>query len=101
MEKGLACRSRCEEDAQKLARLIDRNISLSPTVGKRMLAARRNGLITAGFFIVIGIIFIAQTYASRGRHLPFMYAFGVVFVIYGLIRLFRVPSLTNMPSERG
>jgi hypothetical protein len=87
-DKGLACRGRCEGDVEDLINLIDRNVSMAPTINKRMATARRGSIISYGFFMVTGaILFLAGV--PRG-HPRFIVWLGAAFVVYGLLMLIRV-----------
>src|SRR5205823_9870456 len=56
--KGLACRSRCEEDAKAVIGLIDRNIKISPRAAKLLDAGRGVRAGASTFNLVIGAIFV-------------------------------------------
>jgi hypothetical protein len=87
-DKGLACRGHCEADVQDLINLIDRNLSMASTIGKRTSAARRGSIISYGFFMVAGtILFLAP---GREGHPRFIIWLGAAFVVYGLVMLIRV-----------
>jgi len=71
-----------------LISLIDRNVSMAPTINKRMATARRGSIISYGFFMVTGaILFLAGV--PRG-HPRFIVWLGAAFVVYGLLMLIRV-----------
>jgi hypothetical protein len=91
LSQGLACKSRCEEDAQKLIRLIQDNIKLSPTSSSLIRASRRGGLIAAAFYIVIGLLF-----AGWGIHddMSLIIALGACMGIFGVVSLVRVLRIT-------
>jgi len=92
LEKGLACRSHCEEEAKQLIRYIDNSIALMPTVSRRIKAARRTGVYSALFYIICGALFCRM---SIHRHIDLLTALGAVFVIYGLIVLVNSLRMTR------
>lgn len=96
MEKGLACKERCEEDVKSLIRLIQNNIRLSPTSSSIIRASKRGGLIASGFYIVLGLVF-----AGGGFHddMPLITAMGGCFVIFGIISLIRVSRINSPPIQ--
>ncbi len=95
LSQGLACKSRCEEDVQTLIRLIQNNIKLSPTSSRIIRASRRGGMITAGFYMVLGAMFIGWGLHDR---MSFIVAMGACFIVFGGIALIRVLRITS-PSE--
>lgn len=77
---------------QNLIRLIQNNIKLSPTSSNIIRASRRSGVITSGFYIVLGVMF-----AGWGIHdeMSLIIAMGVCFATFGVISLVRVLRITS------
>jgi hypothetical protein len=80
--KGLACRGRCETDAQAVIQLIDRNIHLSITATNYTLATRIVRSSTAIFNFFIGGIFIVWSLTDFDRF-KFLLVLGIGFIVYG------------------
>jgi len=80
--KGLACRSRCEDDVKALIGLIEQNIKLSPRADKLLEIGRgiRNG--ASIFNLVVGAIFIF--WGLSDTRFTFVLILGVCFVLYGM-----------------
>jgi len=86
--KGLACRGRCEADAQAVIQLIEQNVRHMDVV-ERALQGRRSVLqqssstryATGLFLAVAGAIF---TITGSVEELPFAFALGIAFLIFGV-----------------
>jgi hypothetical protein len=94
--KGLACKSRCEEDVRNVIKLIQNNIKLSPASSNFIRAARRGGMLAAGFYIVLGLMFFGW-----GLHdqMSLIIAMGACFAIFGVISLIRVLRITAPQAQ--
>ena len=91
LSKGLACKSRCEEDVQNMIQLIDNNIKLSPTSTSIIRASRIGGLIASVFYIVIGLMFTGWGYHDD---MSLIIALGMCITIYGVVSLVRMLRIT-------
>jgi len=80
--KGLACRGRCEADAQALIQLIDRNIQLSTTSTNLIKSSRGVRSSAALFEFALGGIFVAWAFTDLER-LKFLIILGAVFIAHG------------------
>ncbi len=91
--KGIACRDRCEEDAQQLIALVDRNIR----VGAQNIYGRlrRRQIGSALFYIVLGGGLLCL--GLRDSYESFSAIIGGLFVLYGLFslsQLIKAPDAT-------
>ena len=80
--KGLACRGRCEADARALIQLIERNIQLSGATANLIRTGRSVRSSTALFQFAFGAIFIAWGMTDLSRF-KFLIVLGVVLITYG------------------
>jgi len=82
LNKGLACRGRCEADVRALIELVDRNIKLSPTT-TRLIESNRS-LRASGFIFnfVFGAVFVAWGLQDKERF-SFVTIPGVCFLLFG------------------
>jgi hypothetical protein len=78
LPKSLACRGRCEADAQAVTRLIDRNIQITTTSSR--FGARYGAGI---FYLVMGILFITWGLLNFER-VGFIAILGFAFLAYGI-----------------
>jgi hypothetical protein len=86
LTKGLACRGRCETDAQALIQLIDRNIQLSGT-STRLIQSSRVVRSGSGIFHVgMGSLFLI--WGLTDERLRLITLMGAGFIAYGLYWLF-------------
>ncbi len=81
LTKGLACRGRCEGDAQAVIQLIERNIQLSATSLRMMKTNTRLRFGAAIFHIAMGVLFIV--WGLRADNLRLIVVLGVGFIGYG------------------
>jgi hypothetical protein len=82
LTKGLACRGHCEDDAQALIQLIERNIQISST-SSNLVQQSRGVRLSAGFFhIIMGVLFVAWGFRDIDR-LSLLVVLGVGFIAYG------------------
>jgi hypothetical protein len=87
MDKGLACRGRCEDDVRSLITLIDRNVSSSAATNQILKRSSVTAYGSGVFLSFLGAIFIIMGY--RHPRLDFTFYMGTAFLIYGLWTLFR------------
>ena len=80
--KGLACRSRCEDDARAVIALIDQNIKISPRAAKLLDAGRGVRAGASTFNLVIGAIFVLWGLTDPDRF-TFLIILGVCFLVFG------------------
>ena len=80
--KGLACRSRCEDDAKAVISLIDQNIKLSPRTARLLEAGRGARAGGAIFLFVMGAIFVFWGLTDKDRF-TFLIILGVSFLAFG------------------
>jgi hypothetical protein len=59
LQKGLACRGRCETDVQSVIDLVDRNIKLMPQTARLLESGRKVKSSASVFNLVTGLVFIA------------------------------------------
>lgn len=83
LNKGLACRGRCEEDVRALIEIIDRSMKLEPTTTGLIQAGGSARLAGALFFLACGAIFLIFGLMS-GREFDFATVLGGCFIAYGL-----------------
>jgi hypothetical protein len=77
--------------------MIRNSISVSPTASNLVRASRRGGVISAIFYMVIGSLFAGW---GIREHLSLIMALGAAFVVFGIITLVRVLSITSASSQR-
>jgi len=84
LPKSLACRGRCEADAQAVTQLIERNIQLS-TNSPQLVKLNRNGRVGTGIlYIVLGTVFV---FTGLRDQLNFLSVVGVGFIAFGIYTL--------------
>jgi len=101
--KGLACRGRCEAAVSEVIALIDSNIQHLPTTRGFVAAARRTGLISSGFLVVMGVLFFWWGIRSGGSF-DMLSIMGIAFLAFGLIhfvRTLRVAPVQRDSASRG
>jgi hypothetical protein len=74
-----------------LITLIQNNVKLSSTSTSLVGGVRRGGVIGAGFNLVLGVLFVMW---GLRDDISFITALGAVFVLFGLVSLFRVLRIT-------
>jgi hypothetical protein len=85
LPKSLACRGRCEADAQALTQLIDRNIQISGT-SLRLARTGRNSRVVIGIFhVAIGVVFLIGGLHDQLRVISFL---GIALIAYGIYWLY-------------
>jgi hypothetical protein len=84
LDKGLACRGRCEQDVRAVIQLVERNIRMEPTAS-RLLQSGRLARLAAGLFMLgSGALFLIF-----GLFEGFLFgiALGSCFIVYGVFVL--------------
>ncbi len=89
--KGLACRGRCEADAEALIQLIDRNIQLSSKVPQARRTNKRNRSVAGIFYIIFGAIF--TFWGVSDERVRLLTVAGIAFIGYGVYWLSTARSL--------
>jgi len=84
--KGLACRNRCEADAQAMIDLVSRGIARMPADEKTRTYVRSITKGAIAFRIVVGAVFLLWGLTNPSR-LIFTIVMGIVFIIYGIVGL--------------
>lgn len=85
LPKSLACRGRCEADAQAVTQLIGRNIQVSAT-SSRWAQTTRSSRIGIGFFhVAIGAVLLT---AGLREQLTVVSILGAGLIAYGIYFLF-------------
>ena len=87
MNKGLACKDRCEEDVCSLITLIDRNVSSSAATNQILKRSSSAGYGSGVFLTLFGIVFVFT--GLREQHLDFTFYLGAIFIGYGIWSLVR------------
>ncbi len=94
--RGLACRERCEEDAQALIALVDRNMKLSPLTQQMLRSTRERSFTMAGFYLVTGALFFG--FGLRER-LELSAVLGGCFLVYGAMQVLRTLKSPKIPGQ--
>lgn len=94
LPKSLACRGRCEADAQAVTQLIERNLQVSAT-STRLVQTSRVSRIGLGLFsIALGIIMFVGGLRDQLSIVEFL---GVGMIAFGVFWLFLAGSLARKP----
>jgi uncharacterized membrane protein HdeD (DUF308 family) len=82
---------------KNLIRLIQSNVSVSPTASGLIRASRRTGVISGVFYVVLGFMF-----AGWGLYggLSFIAALGGAFVVFGIVTVVRVLRITPANASK-
>ena len=100
LDRGLACRNRCEATVRSLIELIDLQTRHSATSRSLVAGARRTGMIFSVFFLAMGIIFIGWS-EREGMELGLLTIMGIAFLALGLVhfvRSLRVAPVSKAPN---
>jgi hypothetical protein len=87
--KGLACRSRCEEDARAIVQVVNRSIRLGAKSEALLHANQRSRLGAALLYLVLGGVFLVGGWMDRERFTILiviggcMIAFGLFYLLAG------------------
>src|SRR6266446_1281356 len=88
LDKGLACRNRCEDEVKLLNALVAANIQLTAKTPALLSRTSRSYLWSGGQSIVIGAVFLAWGLTTEPRP-DFVVAIGAVLVAFGLFTMAR------------
>jgi drug/metabolite transporter (DMT)-like permease len=77
--------------------MIQNSISVSPTASGLIRASRRTGVISAMFYMVIGALFASWGFREQ---LSLITALGAAFIVFGIITLVRVMSITGVKQPK-
>ncbi len=84
--KGLACRSRCEEDVRAVIQLVERNIKMEPAASRLIQAGGSARLAAALFYLVCGGTFFFFGFLNDERFI-FAMVLGGCLMAYGVFAL--------------
>ncbi len=93
--RGLACRNQCEGDVRALNYLIESNMRQTPTGSTIVAMAKRSGVISALFFLLLGISMFAfgiNDFVDHGT-VDMRVFMGGIAIVYGLVGLWRVKQM--------
>ena len=86
LQKGLACRGRCEPDVRAVIELVERNIKLGPASEKLIRAGKGSHLANALFYLVCGSVFFG--YGAWGdRRMGFLMIIGGCLLVLGVFHV--------------
>lgn len=91
--KGIACAGRCEDDARQLVQLADSSIRQQPANDFIIARMRRNRIVTALFYLLVGGGFIVASIPYP--HLRFISFLGGVFLVFGIYALTQLPKTSE------
>jgi hypothetical protein len=93
LAKGLACKNRCEKDAQAVIDLIARNIQMTPFSARLLESgtSARSGTVVLFFFL--GVVFVIGGYL-RSQTVDFIVVVGLAFLGYGAFSLYEARKLS-------
>src|SRR4051812_17982473 len=97
VEKGMACKARCEEDVRELAQLINQNARFQSTSTFLLSRARRTRIAAALFYMAMGLGF--ALWGMLHPYIRFISVLGLLFVFYGVFILAQLPKRT--PDSTG
>ena len=97
MDKGLACKGRCESDVHSLTGLIDRNISSSAATNQILKRSSSAGYGSGVFLTLMGIVFGVT--GLREPHLDFTFYLGAGFISYGIWNLVRAYKYAGIVAK--
>jgi hypothetical protein len=101
LDKGLACRGRCEADVRGLILMNEVNVAIAAKVPAQLRANRLACSLTSWFLLSAGVVFLllgALNYPEAGSFL----LLGGLFVSFGLLgRLIvaRMPRFDRQPAS--
>src|SRR5437879_5317744 len=90
VEKGIACKNRCEEDVRQLAQLIDQNARYQPASAFLLSRARRTRVAAALFYCAVGLACVSWGFVHSYIH--FISLLGLLFIAYGIFTLSQLPK---------
>ena len=96
--KGLACKSRCEEDVEALIAMVDRSTKISATSASIVRSNWVSVLVSAVFLLILGVGFFYETRGREGFDLGRFLA--VSFSGYGCYLIYRAIKIRAAASEK-
>jgi hypothetical protein len=96
MDKGLACKNRCEADTRDVTALIDHNIKSSLATSQILKKGSNTGYGSAVFTTLMGCIF---TFSGIKNHTDTSLYLGIAFLVYGLWSFFRVYKYATIVAK--
>ena len=103
ISKGVACKDRCEKDAEAIAQMIARSTTSSAATSQILRRSSSAAYGSGIFLTVMGVIFTSL--GLEEGHLRFSLYLGVGFLAYGLwtlLRAWRYSKLVStIPKEEG
>lgn len=94
MQRGLACRGRCEHEVRRLLDLRDFSFT-QPHQAETVLRASAGAQVRSSIFLImLGVIMVV--YGLYNRRLTFLLWLGGVELVFGAVNLWRV--LTRKPA---
>jgi len=87
--RGLACRSRCEEDVRDVIELVQRNLKFTQAVVSGAPQNRVAMLVVATFIILFGLLFVAISILGDRLVWPLL-GLGALIAAYGVFMMVRV-----------
>lgn len=99
LQKGLACRNRCEDEARAVIALIDQNIKISPRTAQLLDAGKSARARAATFHFVMGAIFVVWGFTDPDRFI-FLIILGVCFLMFGAFSILQARRIEGQRKER-
>jgi hypothetical protein len=92
LNKGLACKERCEKDAQAVIDLIENNVNRAALYREIADSAKRNRYLGASFYLLFSLLifgFAAYRYSLGSLQSPdyLFIGMGILFFGFGLVAL--------------
>lgn len=97
MNKGLACKNRCEDDVLSVITLIDRNVSSSAATDQILKRSSSAGYGSGIFLTLMGIVFVITGLSEP--HMDFTFYLGVGFLAYGIWNLVRAHKYAGIVAK--
>ncbi len=82
MDKGLACRDRCEDEVKSLIALIERNTAYSESTNQILKKSPLTAYGSAVFLTAMGLVFALK--GLNEPRLDFILILGIGFIAYGV-----------------
>jgi hypothetical protein len=95
LERGIACKNRCEADVRQLSQLIEQNARFQPASISLLNRARSQRLTAALFYMALGVAFIIWGLIRPSTY--FIAVMGGLFVVYAIFVLSQLPKSPTMP----
>jgi len=98
MDRGLACRDRCEPEVRRLLDLRDFSLA-QPSMQKQILGRSHKSYLRSGlFFVLMGAAWFCWGYFHLAD--PFILVLGIIFAVYGAWHLIASRARTNQEQFR-